>query len=87
MLARLQSSKKYLVLSWVCWGLIGFAIGIALGVTTLSVSLIAIGLGLFAVFLALNGPARRESEGHLFAGGGAFIIAWLVGFVIRGVAL
>ena len=87
MLARLQSSKKYLVLSWVCWGLIGFAIGIALGVTTLSVSLIAVGLGLFAVFLALNGPARRESEGHLFAAGGAFIIAWLVGFVIRGVAL
>ena len=87
MLKRLQSSKEYLILSWICWGLVGFVLGIALGVTTLSVSLIAIGLALFAVFLALHGPARRESEGHLFAGGGMFIIMWLVGFVVRGVAL
>ena len=87
MLKRLQSSKEYLILSWICWGLIGFVLGVALGVTTLSVSLIAIGLALFAVFLALHGPARRESEGHLFAGGGMFIIMWLVGFVVRGVAL
>ena len=87
MLKRLQSSKEYLILSWICWGLVGFVLGIALGVTTLSVSLIAIGLALFAVFLALHGPARRESEGHLFAGGGMFVIMWLVGFVVRGVAL
>lgn len=87
MLERLQSSKKYPVLSCVCWGLTGFVLGVALGVTAISVSLIAIGLGLFAVFLALNGPAKRESEGWLFAGGGAFIMAWLVGFVVRGVAL
>lgn len=87
MLKRLQSSKEYLILSWICWGLVGFVLGVALGVTTLSVSLIAIGLALFAVFLALHGPARRESEGHLFAGGGMFIIMWLVGFVVRGVAL
>ena len=87
MLKRLQSSKEYLILSWICWGLVGFVLGVALGVTTLSVSLIAIGLALFAVFLALHGPARRESEGHLFAGGGTFVIMWLVGFVVRGVAL
>lgn len=87
MLKRLQSSKEYLILSWICWGLVGFVLGVALGVTTLSVSLIAIGLALFAVFLALHGPARRESEGHLFAGGGMFVIMWLVGFVVRGVAL
>ena len=87
MLKRLQSSKEYLILSWICWGLVGFILGVALGVTTLSVSLIAIGLALFAVFLALHGPARRESEGHLFAGGGMFVIMWLVGFVVRGVAL
>ena len=87
MFKRLQSSKEYLILSWICWGLVGFVLGVALGVTTLSVSLIAIGLALFAVFLALHGPARRESEGHLFAGGGMFIIMWLVGFVVRGVAL
>ena len=87
MLKRLQSSKEYLILSWICWGLVGFVLGVALGVTTLSVSLIAIGLALFAVFLALHGPARRESEGHLFAGGGMFVIMWLVGFIVRGVAL
>ena len=87
MFKRLQSSKEYLILSWICWGLVGFVLGVALGVTTLSVSLIAIGLALFAVFLALHGPARRESEGHLFAGGGMFVIMWLVGFVVRGVAL
>jgi len=87
LLKRLQSSKEYLILSWICWGLVGFVLGVALGVTTLSVSLIAIGLALFAVFLALHGPARRESEGHLFAGGGMFVIMWLVGFVVRGVAL
>ena len=87
MLKRLQSSKEYLILSWICWGLVGFILGVALGVTTLSVSLIAIGLALFAVFLALHGPARRESEGHLFAGGGMFVIMWLVGFIVRGVAL
>ena len=87
LLERLQSSKLYLNLSWICWGIVGFAIGLALGVTTLSASLIAIGLGLFAVFLALNGPARRESEGRLFAGGGMFIVMWLVGFAVRGLAL
>ncbi len=87
MLERLQSSKLYLNLSWIGWGILGFAIGIALGVTALSVTLIAVGIGLFIVFLALNGPARRESEGCLFAGGGMFIIMWLVGFVIRGLAL
>ena len=87
MLARLQSSKLYLNLSWICWGILGFAIGIALGVTALSVTLIAVGIGLFVVFLALNGPARRESEGRLFAGGGMFIIMWLAGFIIRGLAL
>ena len=87
MLEKLQSSKLYLNLSWICWGILGFAIGLALGVTTLSASLIAIGLGLFAVFLALNGPAKRESEGRLFAGGGVFIVMWLVGFAVRGLAL
>lgn len=87
MLARLQSSKLYLNLSWICWGILGFAIGIALGVTALSVTLIAVGIGLFVVFLALNGPARRESEGYLFAGGGMFIIMWLAGFIIRGIVL
>ena len=87
MLARLQSSKLYLNLSWIGWGILGFAIGIALGVTALSVTLIAVGIGLFVVFLALNGPARRESEGRLFAGGGMFIIMWLAGFIIRGLAL
>ena len=65
----------------------GFAIGLALGVNTISVWLVAIGLGLFVAYLSLHGPARRETEGALFASGGVFIIAWIAGFVVRGLVL
>ena len=88
MLARIQSSRLGSVLrkldSWVTWGVVGFVIGLALGVNGLSVWLLAIGLGLFVAYLALHGPARRETEGGLFAAGGAFMMAWMAGFVARG---
>ena len=88
MLARIQESRVGTVLrkldSWVTWGVIGFIIGLALGVNDLSVWLLAIGLGLFIVYLALHGPARRESEGSLFAAGGVFMMAWMAGFILRG---
>ena len=73
--------------SWVTWGVAGLAIGLALGVTTVSVWLVAIGLGVFVAYLALHGPARRETEGGLFACSGVFMIAWIAGFVIRGLLL
>lgn len=88
MLARIQESRVGTVLrkldSWITWGVIGFIIGLALGVNDLSVWLLAIGLGLFIVYLALHGPARRESEGSLFAAGGVFMMAWMAGFILRG---
>ena len=73
--------------SWVTWGVVGFAIGMALGVNTISVWLVAIGLGVFIAYLALHGPARRETEGSLFASGGVFMIAWMIGFIARGLLL
>ena len=73
--------------SWITWGVIGFAIGLALGVNSISVWLVAIGLGLFIAYLALHGPARRETEGALFACGGVFMITWIAGFVVRGLVL
>ena len=88
MLARIQSSRASAVLkkldSWITWGIAGFIIGIALGVNDLSVWLVAIGLGAFIAYVALHGPARRETEGGLFAAGGVFIVAWIAGFVARG---
>ena len=64
----------------------GFVIGIVLGVTTLSVSLIAIGLIGFLVYLWRHGPAEESTEGKLFASGPIFITAWLAGFIVRGIA-
>ena len=66
------------------WGLVGFAIGAALGVNTLSVWLVAAGLGVFVVYLWLHGAARQQTEGRLFAAAPVFIMAWLAGFVVRG---
>ena len=73
--------------SWITWAIVGFIIGLALGVDTVSVWLVAIGMGAFVAYLALHGPARRETEGALFASGGVFMIAWIVGFVVRGLVL
>lgn len=70
--------------SWVTWGVVGIAIGLALGVNTASVWLVAVGLVGFLVYLAKHGPARQETEGGLFAAGGVFMMGWLLGFVIRG---
>ncbi len=68
------------------WAVVGFAIGLALGVNTASAILVAIGLGAFAAYLWWHGPARPETEGWLFAGGPAFLTAWTMGFVVRGLA-
>ena len=67
------------------WIVAGFAIGIGLGVNTASVWLVAIGLGAFILYLSRHGPAHPSTEGRLFAAGPAFILAWLVGFVVRGI--
>ena len=79
-------SLSALVDSPVPWGLAGFVIGIVLGVNTLSVSLVAIGLVGFLVYLWRHGPADESTEGRLFASGPIFITTWLAGFIIRGIA-
>ena len=69
------------------WAIIGFAIGAALGVTFISVALLAVGLGAFVLYMFLHGPARRETEGKLFAACPVFIVAWMVGFVFHNLVL
>ncbi len=66
------------------WGAVGFAIGASLGVTAVSVWLVAIGLGGFVLYLRLHGPANDATEGALFAAGPAFILGWVLGFMVRG---
>ena len=68
------------------WAIVGFIIGLVLGVNSTSVILLAIGLGLFLLYLRLHGPAEDSSEGWLFAGGPAFIVGWIAGFVVTGLA-
>ena len=69
------------------WAVAGFVIGAALGVSFASVALVAVGLGAFVAYLHLHGAVRRESEGRLFAGGPAFVLGWMAGFVVNGLAL
>ena len=66
------------------WAVAGLAIGFALGVNSASVWLLAIGLGAFVAYLARKGDARGEDEGRLFAAAPAFILSWMVGFVVHG---
>ena len=69
------------------WAIIGFIIGAALGVNFASVVLVALGLGAFVLYMFLHGPAKRETEGKLFAACPVFIVAWMVGFVVHNLAL
>ena len=67
------------------WAAAGFIIGLALGATTPSVWLLAIGLGAYVVYLWKHGPAKHRTEGWLFAAGPAFMMSWMAGFVVRGI--
>ena len=69
------------------WAVVGFIVGAVLGVNFISVVLVAVGLGAFVLYMFLHGPARRETEGRLFAACPAFIVAWMVGFVVHNLAL
>ena len=70
---------------WLTWGVVGLAIGLALGANTVAVWLVAIGMFAFLAYLSVHGPARRATEGALFAAGSVFMVAWIVGFIIRGI--
>ena len=69
------------------WAVVGFIIGVALGVNFASVALVAVGLFGFVLYLFLHGPARRETEGKLFAACPVFIVAWMVGFVVHNLVM
>ena len=69
------------------WGAAGLVVGVALGVTMVSAWIIAIGLGAHLLYLRFRGPAQHQSEGMLFASGPAFMMAWMVGFVARGLII
>ena len=69
------------------WAIIGFIIGAALGVNFASVALVAVGLFAFVLYMFLHGPARRSSEGKLFAVCPVFIVAWMVGFGVHNLVL
>ncbi len=68
------------------WGVLGFAIGAALGVTTLSVWLVAVGLGAYLLYIRQHGPAQHGMETRLFAAGPTFMMSWVLGFIVNGVA-
>ena len=44
-------------------------------------------LGAFLLYLRLSGPAQHETEGKLFIIGPAFMMAWVAGFVVRGLII
>ena len=52
-----------------------------------AVWLVTAGLIAFVAYLHFTGPAREETEGRRFAAGGAFMIAWIAGFAIKGLLL
>ncbi len=68
------------------WAVAGFAIGLGLGVNSGSVWLLAAGLGLFVLYLRAHGDADEAKEGLLFAAGPTFMVAWMVGFIVHGLA-
>lgn len=77
-------ATRYPKASVLAAGALFFVIGLALGVTTLSVWLLAAGFGGFVAYLWVRGPARQGREGWLFAFGPTVLMAWVAGFVVRG---
>ena len=71
----------------ITWALVGFVIGLVLGVNLVSVILLAIGLGVFLLYLRVHGDADDSTETLLFASGPIFIIAWMAGFVVHSLVL
>ena len=67
------------------WALAGLAIGFFLGVTTLSVWILAAGFGVYLLYLRMHGPARESSEGRLFAAGPVLMLSWILGFILKDV--
>ena len=67
------------------WAAAGFLVGVALGVNNISVWLIAALLLAFLAVVKISGPAREEGEGFLVSGGSALMLAWILGFAVKGI--
>ena len=78
----MSTVKRYLDTP-IIWGLVSFVVGLALGVNLLSVIVLAVGLGVFLLYLRLHGEAEDSGETLLFASGPILIIGWMAGFVVR----
>ena len=71
------------IISPFIWGSIGFIVGLALGVSTVSVWVLAIGFFLFLIWLNYFGPADETSEGWRFSVAPAFMMSWILGILIN----
>ena len=71
------------IISPFIWGSIGFIVGLALGVSTVSVWVLAIGFFLFLIWLNYLGPANETSEGWRFSVAPAFMMSWILGILIN----
>ena len=69
------------------WVVLGLAIGLAFGVTTVSVCLLVVALLGFVGHLKFHGSAKPSTEGKLFAAGPALLLAWIAGFVCHSLIL
>ncbi len=69
----------------VSWGIAGFALGIGLGVTTLSAWIVTLGLVAFLANMYRHKSVGKY-EGRLFATAPFLLIGWVLGFVVRGLA-
>ncbi|MBK50366.1 MAG: hypothetical protein CL768_05010 [Chloroflexi bacterium] len=65
------------------WASIGFVVGLALGVSTVSVWILAIGFFAFLIWLNYLGQANENSEGWRFSVGPAFMMSWILGILIN----
>ena len=79
-------SVMRLIDSPISWIIAGFGIGLGLGVTTASSWLVVAGLAAFIVYLRIHREAKPATEGHLFAAGVLFMMSWIMGFAVHGMA-
>ena len=74
------------ILDWpVSWSVAGLALGLGLGVTTASAWIMTLALVGTLANMSRHSPLERTEE-WLFSTGPAFMMGWLLGFVIKGLA-
>ncbi len=69
----------------ITWTILGVALGLGLGVNSIAPWLIVLGLAAWGGNMLRRDPAH-PAEDERVLGGPAFLLAWTIGFVIRGVS-